>query len=51
MSYGEQRPVFLEVEKIDCSVEAVEERAFSFDDSESKASYASVCKNLGLFLH
>jgi hypothetical protein len=50
MSCGEKPPVFLEVEKIDWSVEAVDRGVrFCFDDSESKASFVSVCKHLGVF--
>jgi hypothetical protein len=36
--------------KVDWSVEAADRGVcFCFDDSESKASFASICKNLGLF--
>jgi hypothetical protein len=37
--------------KVDWSVEAVDRGVrFCFDDSESKASFVSVCENLGLFV-
>jgi hypothetical protein len=35
--------------KVDWSIEAVEKGArFGFDDTESKASFISFCRNLGL---